>query len=212
MQFYESNPVPGTSSHKRLKLQFNEKSNSTKRQSTTGIPQTIHNKNETKSVTSISSRSRSKTKSVTFEDEEEPVTSFQQRFKDFDTPPQIINPTYPQKNSTGFLSSLQQSTGGRSHRAYTRRGGGRSRDRSKGRGPYQPKEYSDYRDKAQSTATLETQEDITFVTDSEKIENWKDQVSSMIRDLRTSIMVDVKDLIEENMKHNNERNGCQHKK
>ena len=107
MQFYESNPVPGTSSHKRLKLQFNEKSNSTKRQSTTGFPQTIHNKNDTKSVTSISSRSRSKTKSVRFEDEEEPVTSFQQRFNDFDTPPQIINPTYPQKNSTGFLSSLQ---------------------------------------------------------------------------------------------------------
>ena len=46
----------------------------------------------------------------------------------------------------------------------------------------------------------------------QNIENWKDQVSDMMKDFRISIMVDVKDLIEENMKHNNERNGFQHKK
>ena len=38
MHFHESNPVPETSSHKRLKLQFNDKSNSTKRISPNDIP------------------------------------------------------------------------------------------------------------------------------------------------------------------------------
>ena len=49
--------------------------------------------NYDKSVTSISSRSRSEAKSVTFDDEEEPIISFQQRLKQFGTPPQVINPT-----------------------------------------------------------------------------------------------------------------------
>ena len=171
MHFHESNPVPGTSSHKRLKLQFNEKYNSTKRHSTTEIPQTIRNKNETKSVTSINSRNRGEKKSVTFDDEEEPVISFQQRLKAFGTPLQVINPKNPQHFSMDFPSSLQQSTGGRGRGLFARYGGGRGRVRGRvqgrvqGRGAYQPKDYSDYRDKAQSTATLETQEDITFVTD-----------------------------------------------
>ena len=212
MQFHESNTVPGTSSHKILKLQFNKKSNSTNKNSTTDIPQTIHNKTETKSVTSVSSRSRGKTKSVTFDDEEELVTLFQKCLQAFGTPPQVIYLTYPQQFSMGIPSSLQQSNGGRGREIYAQYEGGRGRGRFQGRGLYQPEEYSDYRDKAQSTATLETQEDITFVTDSEKIENWKDQVSDMMKDLRTSIMIDVKDLIEENMKQNNEKNGCQHKK
>ena len=93
IHFHESNLVPDTSSHKRLKLQFNEKPNPTKRTFPNDNPQTLHNKNETKSVTSISSRSRSEAKSVTFDDEEEPTSSFQQRLKQFGTPPQVISPT-----------------------------------------------------------------------------------------------------------------------
>ena len=93
MHFHESNPVPETSSHKRLKLQFNDKPNSTKRNSINDIPQPLHYNNATKSVTSIISRSRSEAKSVTFDDEEEPITSFQQRLKQFgtlkDSPPDI---------------------------------------------------------------------------------------------------------------------------
>ena len=166
MQFHESNPVPKTSSHKWLKFQFNDKYNSTKRNSTTEIPQTIHNKNETKSITSISSRSRGETKSVTFDDEEEPIISFQQRLKAFGTPLQVINPTNPQHVSMDFPSSLQQLTGGRGRGEFARYRGGRGMGRGKGKGriqgqvhgggSYQPKDYSDYRDKAQSTATLET--------------------------------------------------------
>ena len=38
MQFHESNPVPKISSHKRLKLQFNEKSHSNKRNAIKEIP------------------------------------------------------------------------------------------------------------------------------------------------------------------------------
>ena len=44
MQFHESNPVPEPSSHKRLKLLFNEKTISTKINYINDIPQTIHNK------------------------------------------------------------------------------------------------------------------------------------------------------------------------
>ena len=61
MQFHEFNPVPEISSHKRLKLQFNEKSHSNKRNTIKEIPQHIHNKSETKSVTLISSKSRGET-------------------------------------------------------------------------------------------------------------------------------------------------------
>ena len=81
MQFHESNTVPETSSHKKLKLQSNEKSNLTKRNSSTEIPHTIHNKSETKSINSIGIRKWGETKSVAFDDEEELVTSFQQRLK-----------------------------------------------------------------------------------------------------------------------------------
>ena len=123
MHFHESNPVPDTTSHKRLKLQFNEKPNPTKRTFPNDTPQPLHNKNETKSVTSVSSRSRSEVKSVTFDDEEEPITSFQQRLKQFGTPPQVITPTNHQTFSTGYLSSLQHSIGGRGNGAYARYGG-----------------------------------------------------------------------------------------
>ena len=79
----------------------------------------LHNKNETKSVTSISSRSRSEAKSVTFDDEEGPITSFQQRLKQFGTPPQVITSTNHQKFSTRYPSSLQQhSNGGRGSGTY----------------------------------------------------------------------------------------------
>ena len=97
----ESNPVPETSSHKKLKLQSNEKSNLTKRNTSTEIPHTIHNKSETKSITSIDSRSRGEVKSATFDNEEEPVTSFQQRLKQLGTPLQVINPIDHQNISVG---------------------------------------------------------------------------------------------------------------
>ena len=129
----------------------------------------LHKKNETKSVTSISSRSRSEAKSVTFDDEEEPISSFQQRLKQFGTPPQVITPTNHQTFSTGYLPSLQHSIGGRGNGAYARYGGGRGRGQGRGgRGSIQLKEYSEYRDRTQSTTTLETQEDITL-SDSENL-------------------------------------------
>ena len=53
MQFLESNPVQDNSFQKRLKIQFNENSITTKRDATLDIPQTIHNQSETKSVTFI---------------------------------------------------------------------------------------------------------------------------------------------------------------
>ena len=68
MQFHESNHVPEPSSHKRLKIQFNDKSNYTKRNVVKEIPQPIHNKSLTQSVTSISTGVE--------EDEEESITSF----------------------------------------------------------------------------------------------------------------------------------------
>lgn len=43
---------------------------------------------------------------------------------------------------------------------------------------------------------METQEDITL-SDSENSENWKDQVSDMMMDIQTSIMVDVQELMNE---------------
>ena len=194
MHFHESNPVPDTSSHKRLKLQFNEKPNPTKRTFPNDTPQTLHNKNETKSVTSISSRSRSEAKSVTFDDEEEPNSSFQQRLKQFGTPPQVISPTNHQTFSNGYASSLQHSIAGRGNGAFARYGGGRGR--GKGRGG---RGYSEYRDNTKSTTTLETQEDITL-SDSEKSEDWKEQVTGMMKDLRTTIMIDVQKIMNENMK------------
>ena len=48
--------------------------------------------------------------------------------------------------------------------------------------------------------TLDTQEDITIDSDSERSAHWKDQVTDMMKDLRESIMVDVKDLMHEDMK------------
>ena len=199
MQFHESNPVPETSSHKRLKLHFHEKSNSNKRNATKESSQPIHNKNETKSITSISSKSRGETKSVTFDDEEEPTTSFQQRLKKFGTPPQVINPTNQHLWNDGYPSSLQQqANGGRGRGAYARYGGGRG-GRGKGPGYGPSKGYSEYRDKAQNSATMETEDDT--ITDSEKSENWKDQVEDMMKDLRKTIMVDVKAIMNENMKH-----------
>ena len=200
MHVHKSNPVPDTSSHKRLKLQFNETTNPTKRTFPHYTPQPLQNKNETKSVTSVSSRSRSEAKSVTFDDEEEPITSFQQRLKQFGTPPQVITPTNHQTFSTGYPSSLQHSIAGRGNGAYARYGGGRGRGQGRGgRGSIQLKEYSEYRDRTQSTTTLETQEDITL-SDSEKSEDWKEQVTGMMKDLRTTIMMDVKEIMNENMK------------
>ena len=46
---------------------------------------------------------------------------------------------------------------------------------------------------------METEDDT--ITDSEKSENWKDQVEDMMKDLRKTIMVDVKAIMNENMKH-----------
>ena len=77
MQFHESNLVPENLSYKRLKLQFNDKPNSTKLNTVKEISQPIHSMSETKYVTSIGSRSQEKSKSVIFDDEEESITSFQ---------------------------------------------------------------------------------------------------------------------------------------
>ena len=144
MQFHVSNPVPEVSSHKRLKFQFIEKSHSNKRNAIKEIPQPIHNKSETKSVTSISSKSRGETKSVTFDDEEEPITSFQQRLKQFGTPPQVINPTTQHQWTTGYPPHQQQSNGGRGREAYARYIEGRGRCRGTGRGSL-TKDHSEYR-------------------------------------------------------------------
>ena len=86
----------------------------------------------------MGSRSRGDTKSVTFDDEEEPTTSFQQRLTSLGTPPQIINPIDPQQLSMGYFPSLQQhSLGGRGRGTFARyRGGGRER------GSYTSKKYS----------------------------------------------------------------------
>ena len=163
MQFHESNPVPDSSSHKRLKLQFNDKSNSTKRNTVNEIPQPIHNNSETKSVTLIGNKSRGKSKSVTFDDIEELITSFQQRLKQFGTTPQVINPTIHHHFSAWYPSWLQQhSNGDRERGAYTRYVGGRGRGRCPGRWLPLTKEYSEYRDKAQSATTMEPQEDTTL--------------------------------------------------
>ena len=200
MHFHESNPVLDTTSHKRLKLQFNEKPNPTKRTSPNDTPQPLHNKNETKLVTFVSSRSRSEAKFVTFDDEEEPITSFQQRLNRFGTPPQVITPINHQTFSTGYPSSLQHSIGGRGNGAYARYGGGRGRGQGRGgRRSIQLKEYPEYRDRTQSTTTLETQEDITL-SDSEKSENWKGQVTGIMKDLRTTLMMDIQEIMNENMK------------
>ena len=59
--FYVSNSVPESSSNKRLKLQFQDISNSSKHDSTPEIPITIHN--------------QSNYNSISFIDEDEPVSS-----------------------------------------------------------------------------------------------------------------------------------------
>ena len=46
---------------------------------------------------------------------------------------------------------------------------------------------------------MKTEDDITL-SESEKSENWKDQVSDMMKDLRTTIMTDVQELMNGNMK------------
>lgn len=86
-------------------------------------------------MTLISSRSLGK-KSVTFDYEEEPVTSFQQRLKAFGAPPQMITPIDPQQFSTRYPSLFQQhSTGGSGRGDYARyEGGNRGRGRSLGGG------------------------------------------------------------------------------
>ena len=156
IHFHESDPIPEISSHKRLKLQFNDKPNSTKINSLNDIPQPLYNRNETKSVTSIGSRSRSEDKSVTFDDEEEPITSFQQKLNQFGTPPQVINPTNHQTPFTGYPSLFQQhSNGDRGSGTYAKYRGGKGRGRG-GRGSLPCKEYSEYRDRTQSPTTLET--------------------------------------------------------
>ena len=50
---------------------------------------------------------------------------------------------------------------------------------------------------------LNTQEDITLDSDSAILVNWKEQMSGMIKDLRESIMVEVKDMMNEKMKEFN---------
>ena len=86
IQFHKSNLVPDRSSNKRLKLQFNNNFNSSKRDSTPDTPSTIHNKGDTKSVT--------------FVDEDEPTTLFQQILnmkKICGVPPHINNQISLQK-------------------------------------------------------------------------------------------------------------------
>lgn len=46
---------------------------------------------------------------------------------------------------------------------------------------------------------MKTQENITL-SDSEKSENWKDPVFDMMKDFRTTIMVDVQELMNKNIK------------
>ena len=90
MKFHQSNPIPDNPSHKKLKLQFNEDSISSRRYSTPDISITIHNQSEIKSVTFI--------------DGKEPIISFQQRLNMqniYGVPPHITNQTPLQKKSIG---------------------------------------------------------------------------------------------------------------
>ena len=122
--------------------------------------------------------------------EKEPIASFQKIIKQPTSTPHKINQPPTQ----------QHSIGGRGRGAYARYGGGRGRYGS-GRGPYLFPRYSTIQDKeSKSTAILETQEDITLDSESERSANWKDQMKDMIKDARDSIMVDVKVLLMENMK------------
>ena len=82
----------------------------------------------------MKSKGRSETKSVTFDNEEEPITSFQQRLETFWIPPWTINP----------ISLQQYSKEGRDQGAYARyRGGGRGRGRGPGRGSRKFQGYLD---------------------------------------------------------------------
>ena len=70
-----------------------------------------------------------------------------------------------------------------------------------GREPQPFPRYSTIQDKGpKSTEILETQEEITLDSESERSANYKHQMKDMMKDLRDSIMVDVKDLLNENMK------------
>ena len=101
--------------------------------------------------------------------------------------------------STRYPSSLQQhSNEDRGSGAYARYGGRRGRERV-GRGSIPSKECSEYRDRTQSITTLESKENIAL-SDSEKYENGKYQVTGMMKDLRRTIMIDVQEIMNENMK------------
>ena len=77
MNFYESNPVPTQASQKRLKLQFNYKSISEKRNNTQEVPQLIQKNSETKSVTFNTNDNQ---------------LNYQQRLAEFGTPPNTPAP------------------------------------------------------------------------------------------------------------------------
>ena len=89
---------------------------------------------------------------------------------------------------------------GRGRGSYARYGGGRG-GRGSGRGttPF-PKYSTIHVNELKSIETLEIHEDITLDSDLEEPVNWKEQMSVMMKHLRESIMVDVKDMMDENMK------------
>ena len=121
---------------------------------------------------------------------EDPITSFQARIQQPLTPPHKNNPPLTQPHSLG----------GRDRWAYAKYGGGRG-ERGTGRGliPF-PKYSTIHVKELKITATLDTHEDIKLDSDSETSVNCKEQISVMMKYLRESIMVDIKDTINENMK------------
>ena len=144
-------------------------------------------------LTSKERSANAKNQSTKFTEVDEPINFLKNRLNNL-----VITPF---KTKSTFQ---HQSIGGRGRGAYARYGGGGREDR--GSGPTQSQEYSTIYDKErrgigrglqltpeypttadkgpQITATLDTQEDITIYSDSERSINWKDQVSDMMKNLR----------------------------
>ena len=217
INFHESNPVPTQASQKRLKLQFNSISIFEKRTYTQEVSQLIQKNSETKSVTfntkddqpnyqhiltafgippnspapheSPTERKVNDNNYASPSIEKNLITSFQARIQQ-PTPPHKIKPSLTQPHSMGS----------RGRWAYARYGGGQGGCCS-GRGPISSLKYSTIHvNELKSISTLDTHEDITLDSDSEESTNWNEQISVMMKDLRESIMVDVKDMMDENMK------------
>ena len=186
---------------KRLELQINANSIPDKINSTQEIPQLTRQENEIKSVTFNNvadelnyqklldnfgtppnysptpphyqlkdSKANGRDKYVKPTGEEDPIISFQKRIIQPTPPPYRTNqPTAQQYSIEGRCRDR-----GRGRGAYARYGGRRGGHDSE-REPHPFPIYSTIQDKGpKSTITLDTQEDITLDSESERSANWKD--------------------------------------